>query len=67
MLMAGEEEEEEEDKATEQVKVSTNQKVMVPKDLRKKLYPHNEWQLSYLLCWSHGMEGCNWSKNHDSS
>ena len=32
MLMAGEEEE---DKATEQVNVSTNQKVMVPKDLRK--------------------------------
>ena len=58
--MAGEEEEEEEDKATEQVKVSTNQKVMVPKkDLRKKLYPSNEWQLSYSLCWSHGMEGCN--------
>ena len=48
MLMAGEEEEEE-DKATEQVKVSTNQKVMVPKDLGKKLYSHNEWQLGYLL------------------
>ena len=48
MLMAGEEEEEE-DKATEQVNVSTNQKVMVPKDLGKKLYPHNEWQLGYLL------------------
>jgi hypothetical protein len=57
MLMAGEEEEE--DKATEQVNVSTNQEVMVPKDLRINLYPHNEWQLSYLLCWSHGMKGCN--------